>query len=170
MKSERLVVFIGLIKLAKAAVVVAIGVATLVELPQQLATIVDRIIALTGGFPGRTSLHQASQRLSSLDASVVKRLGVLALAYAAIFTVEGIGLLLKRTWAEWLTIVVTASFIPLEIYELVVHFGLGKLAVLIANAAIVIYLIGRRARALRAHRSIGATHPPPDGATHPRRT
>ena len=38
--------------------------------------------------------------------------GVAILCSAAEFLVEGVGLLKKRRWAEWLTVGVTASFIP----------------------------------------------------------
>jgi uncharacterized membrane protein (DUF2068 family) len=47
-------------------------------------------------------------------------------------------------WAEWLTVGVTASLIPFEIYELVSHATLGKVLALIANVAIVIYLLRHR--------------------------
>jgi uncharacterized membrane protein (DUF2068 family) len=48
---------------------------------------------------------------------------------------------MRRRWAEWLTIVITASLIPLEIWECVHRPTLGKASVLVANAAIVWYLI-----------------------------
>ena len=41
-------------------------------------------------------------------------------------------------------VVVTGSFIPIEIYELVKDFGVGKVVALIVNVAIVIYLAWRR--------------------------
>ena len=51
------------------------------------------------------------------------------------------GLVCKKHWAAWLTVVVTGSFIPLEIYEMVAHFGAGKVVALAINVAIVIYLV-----------------------------
>jgi uncharacterized membrane protein (DUF2068 family) len=52
--------------------------------------------------------------------------------------------LLRRRWAEWLTVFVTASFIPLELYELSRRFGPGKLVALVLNVAIALYLVWRR--------------------------
>jgi uncharacterized membrane protein (DUF2068 family) len=67
--------------------------------------------------------------------------GVLASMYATLFLVEGFGLWASKRWAEYLTTIATASLIPFEIYELVRHATLAKTIVLIANVAIVIYLI-----------------------------
>ena len=54
---------------------------------------------------------------------------------------EGVGLVLRKRWAEYFVIIVTAIFIPLEIYELVQRFTLIRCGLLLANAAIVWYLI-----------------------------
>jgi uncharacterized membrane protein (DUF2068 family) len=63
--------------------------------------------------------------------------------------VEGVGLLKKRRWAEWLTVGVTASFIPLEIYEIVRRLSPGKIAALVLNLGILIYLLWVRVDAAR---------------------
>jgi uncharacterized membrane protein (DUF2068 family) len=47
---------------------------------------------------------------------------------------------MQKRWAEWLTVIVTASLIPLEVWELIFRPNVGKAAVLVANTAIVIYL------------------------------
>lgn len=67
-------------------------------------------------------------------------IGLVTLGYALLFAVEGIGLWLGKHWAEWFTVIATGSLIPLELYETVRDFGWLKLATLIANVAIVIYL------------------------------
>ena len=77
---------------------------------------------------------------SGLSASRVHALRIVPFAYAAIFATEGIGLWMQKRWAEWLTVIVTASLIPLEVWELIVRPNIGKAVVLIANTAIVIYL------------------------------
>jgi uncharacterized membrane protein (DUF2068 family) len=78
---------------------------------------------------------------SGLKPSRIDALGWVTLAYAAIFAVEGVGLWLRKRWAEWLTTLVTGSLIPLELYELVVRPSWSKATVLILNLAIVWYLI-----------------------------
>jgi len=78
---------------------------------------------------------------SGLSPARVETLGAVTLAYAAIFATEGIGLWLRKRWAEWLTIIITGSLIPLEIWEVSIRPTIGKSLVLLINVAIVWYLI-----------------------------
>ncbi|MGC1520529.1 MAG: DUF2127 domain-containing protein [Steroidobacteraceae bacterium] len=89
---------------------------------------------------------------SGLSASRVHALRIVTLAYAAVFATEGIGLWMELRWAEWLTTIITASLIPLEMWELFFRPNIGKAAVLVANTAIVIYLVWhvRRSRGQRS--------------------
>lgn len=88
-------------------------------------------------------------RLTLIHTHELYLLAALSTFYAALFGVEGVGLLLKQRWAEYLTLVATGLFIPLEIYELWKQPSVAKAVVLGVNAAIVGYLavvIRRRAR------------------------
>ena len=58
-----------------------------------------------------------------------------------VFVTEGIGLFFKQRWAEYLTIVVTALFVPLELFESLKHFGTAKLVLLVVNVTIVCCLL-----------------------------
>jgi len=78
---------------------------------------------------------------SGLSPARVETLGAVTLAYAAIFATEGIGLWMRKRWAEWLTIIITGSLIPLEIWEITMRPTFGKTSVLVVNVAIVWYLI-----------------------------
>jgi uncharacterized membrane protein (DUF2068 family) len=77
---------------------------------------------------------------SGLSESRVHALRLITLTYAAVFAVEGVGLWMQRRWAEWLTVVITASLIPLELWELVNRPSPGAAAVVVANMLIVGYL------------------------------
>lgn len=79
--------------------------------------------------------------LQSMGPRKFVAIGVVALAYAAVFATEGIGLWLQKYWAEWFTVIATGSLVPLEIYEAVYRFSGFKLAALLANIAIVVYLV-----------------------------
>ena len=71
-------------------------------------------------------------------------LAVTAFVYAALMGTEGVGLYLRKPWARWLTVVATASLLPIEIYEILREVHLGRVLILIANVTIVIYLSRRR--------------------------
>jgi uncharacterized membrane protein (DUF2068 family) len=77
---------------------------------------------------------------SGLSASRVHALRIVTFAYAAVFATEGIGLWMQKRWAEWLTVIITASLIPLEVWELIFRPNIGKAAVLVGNTVIVVYL------------------------------
>jgi uncharacterized membrane protein (DUF2068 family) len=77
---------------------------------------------------------------SGLSEERVHQIRLITLTYAAVFSVEGIGLWLQRRWAEWLTVVITASLIPLELWELIHKPTIGATLVLLANCLIVGYL------------------------------
>jgi len=76
----------------------------------------------------------------------LKTLGSLAATYAVLFLVEGAGLFLRKRWAEYLTVIATASLIPLELYEIVRKCNLPKVLLLIVNVAILVYLVIRLRR------------------------
>ena len=63
--------------------------------------------------------------------------------YAGLFATEGIGLLMRKRWAEYFTIVTTSLLIPLEVYEMFRHFTIVKLLVTLVNLMIVWYLAAR---------------------------
>jgi uncharacterized membrane protein (DUF2068 family) len=78
---------------------------------------------------------------SGLSESKIHALRFVTLTYAAVFAIEGVGLWMRKRWAEWLTCIITASLIPLEMWEFLSRPNIGKAAVVIANLAIVVYLI-----------------------------
>ena len=73
---------------------------------------------------------------------------------------------MRQAWAEWLTIVATGLFIPVEIYEAVRSWRVTYFLVLVINASIVWYLLRRRAR-LSAVPMIVEARLPDDAATPP---
>ena len=58
--------------------------------------------------------------------------------------------MLVKRWAEYFSVVVTSSFIPLEIWELFRHFSAAKVLVIVVNVAIVVYLVIRLRSELRS--------------------
>jgi uncharacterized membrane protein (DUF2068 family) len=146
-RRDRLVAAIGAFKLVKAAVLAPLGVAALLGLPAEIIRSTIHRLSWTGALSGHHALRAALARALSMNDHALREIGVACLGYAAVFIVEGVGLLRRRRWAEWLTVIVTASFIPFEIYELVRRPGAGKASAIALNAAIVAYLVWRRVRA-----------------------
>ncbi|RXS67074.1 MULTISPECIES: DUF2127 domain-containing protein [Streptomyces] len=78
----------------------------------------------------------------------------LLLAYALVEIVEGVGLWRAKRWAEYLTVVATAAFLPLEIYELTEKVSWLKIATLVINILAVLYIaVTKRLFGLRGGRA-----------------
>lgn len=63
------------------------------------------------------------------------------LAYAILQYAEGIGLWLLKRWGEYVAVVGTSAFIPLEVYELVDKATWFKVVLFLVNVAAVFYLV-----------------------------
>ena len=140
-RRDRILGLIGFFKVVKALMLVAGGLAALELLHPSVA---DRVWSWVLQLPSETERRLLVRGLSLVTRSGDGHLHAIAFAafaYAALFFVEGIGLFLQKRWAEWLTIVATASLIPIEIYELLHRATAMKIAVLAINIAVVIYLI-----------------------------
>ncbi len=149
-KRNFVLVLIAAFKLVKAAalIIAALGAWHLLA-PNE----VERFASWLTELPfitGHSLATRAAAWFMQLTPRSLEALGAGALVYAALFVVEGVGLLLGKRWAEYLTVIITASLIPFELYELVHKFGPMKIAALIVNIAIVVYLI-RLLRRERGH-------------------
>ncbi|HEX6832858.1 MAG TPA: DUF2127 domain-containing protein [Rudaea sp.] len=90
---------------------------------------------------GHGHLVHALDALLDLGPRQFLAIGIAACAYAALFLTEGWGLWRSKRWAEYLTVVATASLIPFELWEIYSHITWAKVAALVVNIAIVFYLI-----------------------------
>ncbi len=132
---------IALYKLLKVLLLLA---AAYGELRLSDASLMDKLLSWASARPYGLEHKVVTQMLewfSGLSESRVHALRMVTLAYAAVFAVEGVGLWMRKRWAEWLTTIITASLVPLEVWELFRRPTIGKAVVLLANIAIVAYLI-----------------------------
>ena len=79
--------------------------------------------------------------------------GVLSILYACVAAVEGTGLLLQKTWAEYLTLGLTLAALPWEVVEIVRHTTWLRFGLLAVNLLVVMYLVWflRRSRSAWSH-------------------
>lgn len=81
------------------------------------------------------------RHLFSLNSGTLTKIGIVLSLYAIVEGVEAVGLWMGKRWAEYLTLIVTASFLPLEIYELSERFSVLKVVTFAINVAVVVYLL-----------------------------
>ena len=146
-RRDRVLGALAAFNLVKAALLAAVGFGAL-ELVQR--PVADRALAWAralGSSGGRGTVQSVVARVSTISPSRLEALGVAAFLYAILYSVEGIGLWRERRWAEYLTVIATASFVPVEIYELVQQVTVPRVSALVLNVVVVLYLVGRlRAR------------------------
>uniref|UniRef100_UPI0006EB92CD DUF2127 domain-containing protein n=1 Tax=Streptomyces niveiscabiei TaxID=164115 RepID=UPI0006EB92CD len=93
------------------------------------------------------------QKVFGYRHSTLVLVAALLLAYALIELVEAVGLWYAKRWAEYLTVVATAAFLPLEIYELTERVSWLKIATLVLNLLAVLYIaVAKRLFGLRGGR------------------
>jgi uncharacterized membrane protein (DUF2068 family) len=93
--------------------------------------------------PDNQHIHAVLARIFRVTPKQLRELSVGTFVYASIFLTEGTGLLMRKHWAEYLTLISTGLFIPLEVYELAHRFTPIRLVVLLLNFATVWYLAVR---------------------------
>jgi uncharacterized membrane protein (DUF2068 family) len=141
---------IALFKLFKAALLIVVGLGALKLLHKDLSTTALHWAQVLHMDPENRYIHRILARVFRVTPKQLKELSVGTFIYAGLFLTEGLGLLLRKHWAEYFVIVTTSLLVPLEIYELVRHFTVVKLAVLVINVLIVWYLVVRvRSRSKR---------------------
>ena len=140
---NRLVRLIALFKLAKSALLIAVGFGALHLLHKDVASVLQPWIAKLSLDPGNRLVDRGLQKVSNLTPNKIKDLGIVSFMYAALFLTEGIGLWLVKRWAEWFSVIITTSLVPVEIYEIYRHPSAIKCLVLVVNIAVVGYLLYR---------------------------
>jgi uncharacterized membrane protein (DUF2068 family) len=140
---SRLLRLIALFKFLKAVLLIGAGVGALTLLHKDVASAVEHWVAMLGLDPGNQYVYRVLQKTANLSPNKIKGLGIGSLIYAGLFLTEGIGLWLEKRWAEWFTVIITGSLLPVELYEIYRHPTLINVLVLIINIAVVIYLIYR---------------------------
>jgi len=131
-------------KVVKAVLLVAVGVTAFAIADRDLHQLGVHIVRWAGLDPASPRVAGALEHLIGLTPRRIDLLGAGALGYAVVCAVEGWGLHRRKRWGEWLTVILTCSLLPLELYEIAVHATIGKLVALVVNAAIVLYLLRHR--------------------------
>jgi len=138
-------------KLVQALLFAAIGVGALRLLHQDVGDLLSQLADHLRFNPESRFVNFVLDKASLLNDPLLMRIGAAAFCYAGLGLLEGIGLYLEKVWAEYLTLVITASFLPLEIFEVIRKLTYFRVSLLVVNALVLVYLLnlvlrrGRRA-------------------------
>ncbi len=134
-------ILIAAFKLAQAVLFVAIGVGAFRLLHKDIGDTLEKLVNHLRFNPESRLVNFILERASLLNDHLLRRIGWVVFIYAALDLVEGTGLYLEKAWAEYLTLVITASFLPWEVFEVSRRFTPIRIGLLIANLLVFLYLL-----------------------------
>jgi uncharacterized membrane protein (DUF2068 family) len=140
-RHNRLLLLIAIYKFFYALIFIAIGVGAHRLLHKDIADQVETFARYLRFNPESRLVNIILEKASLLNDPVLRRIGFVAYCYAAVTLAEGIGLYLEKAWGEFLTLAITASFLPWEIFEIYRHVTWVRIGLLTANILVFVYLL-----------------------------
>ena len=142
-----------LYKLCKAVLEVLLGIAAILLIAHGAeagaASLAEVVLEhVTGGW----ALKIATVIVVTATSGHVKFIAWAAFADALLSAVEGLALRTGRWWAPWLVVIATGALLPLELWELWRNPKVGRAVILLANLAVVAYLLRNVVRERRAEK------------------
>ena len=132
---------IAAFKLLKGLALLAFAIGALKLLHKDVAAEVEGWINLLQVDPRNHLIQKMLAKLGMVDDRKLKELSLTTFFYSGLLLTEGIGLALRQRWAEYVTIITTASLLPIEIYEIAKRVSAAKIILLLVNIAVVVYLV-----------------------------
>jgi uncharacterized membrane protein (DUF2068 family) len=145
---------IGIFKLVKSTLLFALGMVLICYRDEGLGTLASHWISKL--WLSRAYFNELIIKLSLLSPQTIDRCTVASFFYAVLLAIEGIGLCLRKRWAEYLTVGITASLLPFEFYELAHRVTLSGIVITLLNLAILLYLVIRLFKNHRQPRGLHA--------------
>jgi uncharacterized membrane protein (DUF2068 family) len=143
---------VAMFEAAKGILVLLLGLGLLRFLHKNLEDTAEQMIRFLHASPGG---HLSNLFINAASHASDKSLWALAGAaviYAVVRFAEAYGLWNAREWAEWFALLSGAMYLPWEMYSLIRHPHPVKWVILLANIAVVVYMIVLRVQA-NAHRT-----------------
>jgi uncharacterized membrane protein (DUF2068 family) len=138
---DRWIILIGMFKLAQALLFLLLGFGALRLLHKDLAEVVEHFIHAMRFNPEGHFVTLVLTKVAMIDPRRMREISAAIFAIAALDAIEGAGLVMEKAWAEFVTLILTASFLPWELWELVRHATWIKLGLTVINLAVVFYLL-----------------------------
>ncbi len=138
---NRWLLLIAAFKLAQALLFVVMGVGARGLLHKDIGDLLASLAHHLRFDPESRFVDFILDRASIVNDRLLRRISLALFSYAAVSMVEGIGLYLEKTWAEYLTLGITASFLPWEILEVFRRLTLMRCGLLLVNLMVFFYLL-----------------------------
>jgi uncharacterized membrane protein (DUF2068 family) len=140
-RRHRGLLLIGVFKLLKALFFLAVGVGALHLIHKNLADLLMRVTTALHFSPEWRLVQFLQDRADLVSGHELRQVSGLSIGYAVVASIEATGLLMEKTWGEYLTLTLTVLALPWEMWEMHKHFSDVKLAIFVINIAVVGYLL-----------------------------
>jgi uncharacterized membrane protein (DUF2068 family) len=120
---------------------IAVAVGALRLLHKDLGDVLQQLANHLRFNPESRFVNFVLDRAAIVNDRLLRRFSIALFAYAALGISEGIGLYLEKAWGEYLTLGITASFLPWEIFEVMHKHTWIRLSLLVVNVAVFLYLL-----------------------------
>jgi uncharacterized membrane protein (DUF2068 family) len=137
---NRWLIAIGALKLLKAALFVSMGFGVIKLLHKDVADVLLRATLALRFDPENRIINVLLEKAALLSPHRLREISFAIFLYAALDVIEGIGLVLEKVWAEYFTLILTGSFLPWELYEIIRHITPLKVVLILLNLLVFIYL------------------------------
>lgn len=127
-------------KLLGALFCIAIGIGALRLVGKDIDDLLARAVT-DFRVPESRFVNFLFDKIELLDDPMLKRIGFAAFCYAALGIVEAVGLYLEKAWGELITLIVTASFLPFEVHEMMRRASWMRVGLFVANLLVLLYLV-----------------------------
>ena len=148
---NKLLLLISAFKVGQALLFALIGLGALRLVGKDVGDILLRLANHLRFNPESKLINLVLEKASLVDDRMLHRIEAVGFIYAALDLLEGIGLYLEKTWAEYLTLLVTGSFLPWEVYEVAHRVTLIRVGLLGINALVFVYLVKLVSQRRSAH-------------------
>ncbi|MGD0737521.1 MAG: DUF2127 domain-containing protein [Terracidiphilus sp.] len=138
---NRWLILIAAFKLAQALLFIAVGVGALRLLHKDVGDMLTRFVEHLRFNPEQRFVNFILEKSELIDDKILRRIGAVVFIYAALDLIEGTGLYLEKTWAEYLTLIITASFLPWEVFEVFRRLTWVRGGLLVVNTMVFFYLL-----------------------------
>jgi uncharacterized membrane protein (DUF2068 family) len=152
-------ILIAAFKLAQALLFFAMGIGAFRLLHKDVGDVLEKLANHLRFSPESKFVNFLLVKSSILNDRLLRRIVEVFFIYAGLDLLEGIGLYLEKTWAEYLTLAITASFLPWEAVEILRKLTLVRVSLLTVNALVFIYLLWLVTERGKRTRSTGSDTP-----------
>jgi uncharacterized membrane protein (DUF2068 family) len=138
---NRWLILIAAFKFSQALLFIAVGVGAFRLLHKDVGDLLTRLVEHLRFNPESRLVNFILDKSSLVTDRVLRRIGEVGFIYAALDLTEGTGLYLEKVWAEYLTLAITGSFLPWEIFEVLRRVTWIRAGLLVVNALVFFYLL-----------------------------